>query len=48
VNNIPIHTFFKNYQEPELSEGFTEIVHVNFVPGPFENEKDKQLFYYLS
>ena len=48
VNNIPIHTFFKNFQEPELSEGFNEIVHVNFVPGPFENEKDKQLFYYLS
>lgn len=48
VNNIPIHAFFKNYQEPELSEGFSEIVHVNFVPGPFENEKDKQLFYYLS
>ena len=48
VNNIPIHAFFKNYQEPELSEGFSEIVHVNFVPGPFENEKDKQIFYYLS
>ena len=48
VNNIPIHTFFKNYQEPEINEGFKEIVHVNFVPGPFENEEDKKIFYYLS
>ena len=48
VNNIPIHTFFKNFEEPETKEGFTEIVHVNFVPGPFENEEDKKLFYCLS
>lgn len=48
VNNIPIHTFFKNFEQPEIKEGFKEIVQVNFVPGPFENEKDKKLFYYLS
>ena len=48
VNNIPIHSFFKNYEEPETKEGFTEVVQVNFVPGPFENEEDKKLFYYLS
>ena len=48
VNNIPIHTFFKNFEEPDTKEGFTEIVHVNFVPGPFENEQDKKLFYCLS
>ena len=48
VNNIPIHTFFKNYQEPEINEGFKEVVHVKFVPGPFENEEDKKIFYYLS
>ena len=48
VNNIPIHTFYKNYQKPEISEGFNEIVDVNFVPGPFENEDDKKIFYYLS
>ncbi len=48
VNNIPIHAFFKNYQEPEISEGFKEIVKVNFIPGPFLNEEDKKIFYYLS
>ena len=48
VNAIPIHTFFKNYQEPDKSEGFDEIVDVNFVPGPFYNEEDKKIFYYLS
>ena len=48
LNNIPIHTFFKNFEQPEIKEGFKEIVQVNFVPGPFENEKDKKLFYYLS
>ena len=48
VNAIPIHTFFKNYQEPEKSEGFDEIVDINFVPGPFDNEEDKKIFYYLS
>ena len=48
VNNIPIHAFFKNYQEPETSEGFKEIVKVNFVPGPFDNEEDQKIFYYLS
>ena len=48
VNYIPIHAFFKNYQEPEISEGFKEIVKVNFIPGPFLNEEDKKIFYYLS
>ena len=48
VNNIPIHTFFKNFEQPEITEGFKEIVQVNFVPGPFENEEDKKIFYYLS
>ena len=48
VNAIPIHTFFKNYEEPEKNEGFDDIVEVNFIPGPFENEEDKKIFYYLS
>lgn len=35
-------------EPPELSEGFTEIVRVNFVP-KFSNEEDEKLFYlYLS
>ena len=48
VNMIPIHSFYKNYEEPKTNEGFDEIVNVNFVPGPFENEKDKEIFYMLS
>ena len=48
VNNMPINTFFKNFEEPDTKEGFKEIVQINFVPGPFENEEDKTLFYYLS
>ena len=48
VNQIPIHTFFKNYEEPKLNEGFDDIVQVNFVPGPFQSEKDKEIFYMFS
>ena len=48
VNAIPIHSFYKNYEEPSKNEGFDEIVKVNFVPGPFVNEEDKKIFYYLS
>ena len=48
VNAIPIHTFFKNYEEPKKEEGFDDIVNVNFVPGPFDNEEDKKIFYLLS
>ena len=48
VNAIPIHAFFKNYEEPNKTEGFNEIVKINFIPGPFENEEDKKIFYYLS
>ena len=48
VNAIPIHAFYKNYEEPQKTEGFDDIVKINFVPGPFENEEDKKIFYYLS
>ena len=48
VNNNSIHSFFKNFEEPDTKEGFTEVIQINFVPGPFENEEDKKLFYYLS
>lgn len=48
VNNIPIHSFYKYYEEPEEKEGFDEIVKINFVPGPFVNEKEKNIFYMLS
>lgn len=45
VNQIPIHTFYKHLEIPTLEEGFDEIVNLNFVPGPFVNDKDKKLFY---
>lgn len=49
VNNIPIHSFYKYYEAPSKEdEGFDEIVRINFVPGPFVNEKDKKIFYMLS
>lgn len=48
VNNIPIHSYYKYFEEPDIKEGFKEIVKVNFVPGPFENEEDKKIFYCLS
>lgn len=45
VNNIPIHSFFKYYEEPKKEEGYEEIVEVKFVPGPFKSEKEKEIFY---
>ncbi|EGR29444.1 sap DNA-binding domain protein [Ichthyophthirius multifiliis] len=45
VGRIPIHTFFKNFQEPTKNEGFDEIAHINFIAGPFLNDKDKQNFF---
>lgn len=48
VNKIPIHTFYKYFEEPTKNEGLDEVVKVNFIPGPFVNEKDKQIFYLYS
>lgn len=48
VNVIPIHSFYKYYEEPKTEEGFDEIVKVNFVPGPFKSEKEKATFYMYS
>jgi len=35
--------FRSKYKEPQLSEGFSEIVHVNFVP-KFENAEAEKLY----
>ena len=35
--------FRSHYQEPSLDEGFTEIVHVNFVPS-FRNAEEEKLY----
>ena len=45
VGSIPIHTFFKKLQKPDISEGFDEVNEIHFNPGPFENEKDEETFY---
>ncbi|XP_017764774.1 PREDICTED: uncharacterized protein F21D5.5 [Eufriesea mexicana] len=43
VSDVIINSYVKNYQEPSLEEGFTEIVHINFVP-KFEKEEDRQFY----
>lgn len=43
VNDLVINSYVKSYQQPSLEEGFTEIVHVNFVP-KFQKEKDRQFY----
>lgn len=45
VGSMPIHTFYKNFQEPTTKEGFSEIKDVELVGGPFENSDDERLFY---
>jgi len=48
VGKIPVHSFFKNFEPPALSEGFYEVAEVKFVPGPFENKKDAECFFRFS
>lgn len=43
INRIVLNSYKKNYQEPSLDEGFTEIVRVNFMP-QFKDERDKCLY----
>lgn len=41
VPAIAIHTFFKNYAEPTLAEGFESVLKIQFVTDSFQNELDK-------
>lgn len=43
AGSIPIHTFFKNKEEPDLGEGFYEINKVNFI-AKFVNELEKDFY----
>lgn len=43
INKIVLNTFKKFYKKPTLSEGFDEIVTVNFIPA-FRNEDEKALY----
>ncbi|CAG9316434.1 unnamed protein product [Blepharisma stoltei] len=45
VGSMPIHKFYKDFQRPELREGFEEIKEVELVGGPFDNEEDEKLFF---
>ena len=49
VNDIIIYSHHKNFQEPTLSEGFEEIVRINFVPAfdGVEKEKEQLFFQFL-
>ena len=40
AGSIPIHTFFKTFEVPDLAEGFYEINQVNFV-AKFNDEEDR-------
>lgn len=45
VGSMPIHKFFKDYEVPKQVEGITEILSVNLIGGPFDNEEDERMFY---
>jgi len=45
VGDLSICNFFSCYEPPNINEGYDEICYVNFVPGPFINDKEKKLFY---
>jgi len=48
VADVVIHTWFKYLEIPDTIEGFKEVHEINFVPGPFENDEDEELFYCYS
>jgi len=49
VADVIIHTWYKNLERPTESEaGISEVLTVNFVPGPFSNDLDERCFYALS
>ena len=49
VNAIPIHSFYKYYEHPSaVDEGIDAIISINFIPGPFVSEKEKEIFYMVS
>jgi bifunctional polynucleotide phosphatase/kinase len=48
VADVIIHTWYKKFVQPSPKEGFSEILEVNFIPGPFVNEEDERTFYCYS
>ena len=43
AGSIPIHTFFKYKEEPQVNEGFYEVNKVNFV-AKFESQADREFY----
>lgn len=43
VTDVIIDTYMKNYEQPSLTEGFAEIVNVNFVP-KFQKDEHRQIY----
>lgn len=43
INQMVLNTFKKNFEEPTLDEGFSEIVKINFIPN-FKNQREKELY----
>ncbi len=44
VPMISLHTFFKYVEQPVVSEGFTSVVNVNFIPDLFDNKEDEEFY----
>lgn len=42
--DVVIHSYFKNYDEPTIEEGYKEIFEIDFVPD-FKNKNEEELFY---
>ena len=45
VGSMPIHKFYKDFEEPKENEGICEIKEVELVGGPFESTEDEKLFF---
>ena len=43
AGSIPIHTFFKYKEPPQLEEGFYEVNQVNFI-AKFDSPEDKDFY----
>jgi bifunctional polynucleotide phosphatase/kinase len=43
IPDVAYHTYAKYYTEPTLEEGYSDIIHVSFVPS-FDNEEEETLF----
>lgn len=43
--DVAIHSYFKYLEEPKLSEGFTEIMEIPFIPNFKGKPREKKLFY---